>query len=109
MQKYYAFDTNIGFVQWIGYAENERQATYDFQEAFDLCCAECCEDFKSFELINMSDLRGLHAIEAVKVDNQLVLCKYADPIEDQVIGIDTYDAKQVIRENPALIYVRHKP
>ena len=37
------------------------------------------------------------------------LCKYADPFEDEIIGIDPGDARAVCWENPELIYLLDDP
>ena len=49
---------------------------------------------------------GYEAIEAKKNDNRVILCKYADPIDDAREDISLEDAEDVAREDPSLIYVR---
>jgi hypothetical protein len=50
-------------------------------------------------------LTGYEAIEAKKNDNRVILCKYADPIEDARENISLEDAEEISLEDPSLIYI----
>lgn len=70
-------------------------------------------DYTAFKFYGVAEVvaTGIDAVdcyEASRADEyeHITLCKYADPYEDQVVGIDPDAAREVCKIDPALIYLK---
>ena len=50
---------------------------------------------------------GYEAIEAKENNSSVILCKYADPIEDARENLTADEAREIAKEDPSLIYAKN--
>lgn len=49
-------------------------------------------------------ITGMAAIEAAEADSDVVLCSYTDPTAEGREGLTVEQAREIAREDPALVY-----
>jgi len=56
--------------------------------------------------MNKNQKIGLEAIESKEEDDSVVLNKYNDPIEDARENLSVEEAREIVKEDPSLIYAK---